>query len=204
MGTGDLNLLKSWNPHLLKNKKKVWETEQQLLDEQRKFKERQIEIEKERQLDDLTSLNRTGSKLQQKNGMEWMYNDPAATNEQNTDFLLGKKRIDTSILKKNEQPYTQKKDRHFDTSNKGIHSILENKRPAASTDLSRDDPLAAFQKAQDIRRNTARSDRISKVHKPRPNLPESGSRNKQTIPHAVSRQPPQNNRKSRSTYDMDY
>ncbi|CUS24364.1 LAQU0S15e02828g1_1 [Lachancea quebecensis] len=205
MGTGDLNLLKSWNPHLLKNRKKVWETEQQLLEEQRKFKERQIEIDKERQLDDLTSLTRTGAKHQKKNGMDWMYNDPAATNEQNTDFLLGKKRIDAATLKKNDKPQPQKKNRHFDTSNKGIHSFLDNKRPIESADLSRDDPLAAFQKAQQLRMKTKQPDGFQKVQKTQHKVPKTDIKNKQTIPHALSRQTPHYEKNPRSkTFDMDY
>ena len=53
MGSGDLNLLKSWNPKLMKNRKKVWETEQDLITEQQKLNTRLKEIEKERELNEL-------------------------------------------------------------------------------------------------------------------------------------------------------
>ena len=36
---GDLNLKKSWNPQLVKNKQKVWQQEQEKLDEFKKIKE---------------------------------------------------------------------------------------------------------------------------------------------------------------------
>lgn len=35
---GDLNLKKSWNPALVKNQQKVWEEEQQKLDELKRIK----------------------------------------------------------------------------------------------------------------------------------------------------------------------
>lgn len=64
-GGNDLNLLKSWNPKLSKNRQKVKQKEQLLLLEETKIQQRQ----KEREIEDLTSTK-------SKNGLEWMYEDP--------------------------------------------------------------------------------------------------------------------------------
>ncbi|SCU95901.1 LAFA_0G03048g1_1 [Lachancea sp. 'fantastica'] len=150
MGTGDLNLLKSWNPHLLKNRKKVWETEQQLLEENQRLRERQQEIEKERQIDELTSLTRDGAEKKiKKSGLDWMYNDEPATREANKDFLLGKKRIEASLLntEKPQEASTRKVTKSDIT--KQDNNLKSQKTPTnKNAELSRDDPLAAFQKAQ--------------------------------------------------------
>ncbi|SSD58487.1 uncharacterized protein SCODWIG_00248 [Saccharomycodes ludwigii] len=125
MGVGDLNLLKSWNPHLVKNQKKVWEVEQNLLNEEKKIRERQLEIKKEKELQELTSLDRNPNSLdthddrntkRKNNGLEWMYNDPTVNKTENNknnkqeteddDMLLGKKNISlktSSNLKKKKK-----------------------------------------------------------------------------------------------------
>lgn len=76
MGVGDLNLLKSWNPNLLKNKKKVWQHEEELLQEEKKFKEKQQEIAKNRELEEYNALlGQSAGKPVKRTGLEWMYND---------------------------------------------------------------------------------------------------------------------------------
>ncbi|KAL6947310.1 hypothetical protein ACO0QE_002193 [Hanseniaspora vineae] len=77
MGVGDLNLLKSWNPNLLKNKKKVWKHEEELLQEEKKFKEKQQEIAKNRELEEASG------KPVKKTGLEWMYNDAISLGTKN-------------------------------------------------------------------------------------------------------------------------
>ena len=103
MGSGDLNLLKSWNPKLMKNRKKVWETEQDLITEQQKLNTRLKEIEKERELNEL--LNESSKDKPEtlkndlavkKSGLEWMYQD-AKLSDEKEDYLLGKKKLDSSI-----------------------------------------------------------------------------------------------------------
>lgn len=60
MGVNDLNLLKSWNPNLLKNKQKVWKTREELKEENLKIKELESNLKEGKQPKD--SLN-------------WMYQD---------------------------------------------------------------------------------------------------------------------------------
>lgn len=81
-GGNDLNLLKSWNPKLSKNRAKVKHKEDELLLEEKKIQE-QI---RERKLQDLATTK-------SKSGLEWMYHS-----------IDGKfKNQETTQLKKNRQ-----------------------------------------------------------------------------------------------------
>ena len=118
MGSGDLNLLKSWNPKLMKNRKKVWEAEQELLREQAKLNQRRNEIAKERELNRLVELSRErdkaadgdGDEISSKSGkrgaatlvasgLEWMYDDQFSRKSLRDEYLLGKKKLDPVALK---------------------------------------------------------------------------------------------------------
>lgn len=92
MGSGDLNLLKSWNPKLVRNREKVWVREQELLREAETARQRQREIERERELDGL--LESSGTHKQ--SSLSWMYDTP----DVNEDYLLGKKKLDTKVIAK--------------------------------------------------------------------------------------------------------
>ena len=88
----------------MKNRKKVWEIEQDLVNEQQKLNTRLKEIEKERELNELlneSNKNKTdGLKNDlalKKSGLEWMYQD-AKLSDEKEDYLLGKKKLDSSIL----------------------------------------------------------------------------------------------------------
>lgn len=152
MGSGDLNLLKSWNPHLLKNKKKVWETEQQLLDEHRKIKERQLEIAKERELEELSSLTRDGTnsnKKKKKTGLEWMYEDAAAAlQEKNDDFLLGRRKVDQATLERRQEALGNEKKHGPGSSRAGIEGLVKGADAVPAADLSKEDPMYKFKLAK--------------------------------------------------------
>lgn len=216
MGSGDLNLLKSWNPHLLKNKKKVWETEQQLLDEKRKIEQRQTEIAKEKELEDLTSLNRDGTSSKRKTGLEWMYRDEAARNTENDDFLLGKKKIDASILKNtNEKRNDSTSRKRFDNSSKGLEDLIPKNKPK-SIDLSREDPMLKLQMAKKLKSNqpTTNSNTVKLgIHKRSTRVPNSFQKQlSHDTPNTHSTQPNNNNNhgnyKSKTStetkFDLDY
>ncbi|QLL31272.1 hypothetical protein HG536_0B01340 [Torulaspora globosa] len=64
-GSSDLNLLKSWNPKLAKNRQKVQKKEQEALEEEKKIRQ----AAKERELNDLATAK-------SKTGLEWMYDVP--------------------------------------------------------------------------------------------------------------------------------
>ena len=135
MAAGALNLLKSWNPKLMKNRKKVWETEQELLKEEQKFKERQKELEKESEENDLINVNQ-GKK---KSGLEWMYDDKYNKEEENQDYLLGKKKLDVNLFKK-----------QTDEENKDQKTTQNETVAKPKFDYSNDDPMSKFNKMAKI------------------------------------------------------
>lgn len=116
MAPGDLNLKKSWNPKLMKNRKKVWEREQEALEERKKIKERQEEIKKEREKQELRNLmlKKTTAKTSiTTDRIDWMYEQTNTSkkkgnseskdehaNDDDNDYLLGKKRLDDLLTKK--------------------------------------------------------------------------------------------------------
>lgn len=149
MGTGDLNLLKSWNPKLVKNRKKVWEREQELLQEDEQLKRRQREIELEQEEKEL--LNGRDSSTKSKNGMEWMYQDDPTEKE---DYLLGKKKLDTTVIHKSEP------EPEVDNS-----TNLKKKTNKPDSVYAKDDPMAMFS-----RKKTNKVNKVNKVVKQVPNL----------------------------------
>lgn len=76
MGVNDLNLLKSWNPNLLKNKQKIWKERELLKEEDLKIKELNKELAQgtnDRMID-----NTTKSKNK---GLSWMYESSITDNK---------------------------------------------------------------------------------------------------------------------------
>ncbi|CUS08749.1 unnamed protein product [Tuber aestivum] len=85
---GDLNLKKSWHPHLLKNQERVWQEEKKALEERKRIDQWRKEREEERQLQELRQLQAAaGGKQAVDRGMD-------RTTEEMEGYLLGKRRID--------------------------------------------------------------------------------------------------------------
>ncbi|CAH6721241.1 pre-mRNA-splicing factor Cwc25p [[Candida] jaroonii] len=80
---GDLNLKKSWNPALVKTQAKIWQQEQKTLEEFNKIKQREEELKKEKELNDLIALkykfndNMNKQDKLKLNKLNWMYDVPA-------------------------------------------------------------------------------------------------------------------------------
>lgn len=97
MGGGDLNLKKSWHPMTVRNQEIVWKLEQQQQDEDKKVKQYQKELQREKQIQDLKKLQvDTGlihpSAATEK--MEWMYaSSTQKPSSYQDDFLLGKRSV---------------------------------------------------------------------------------------------------------------
>ena len=156
MGSGDLNLLKSWNPKLLKNRQRVWEREQEVKREEEKFTQRQKEIKKERELNELINSTRDPNLKKDllkksKHGLEWMYNDHDNLPEENEDYLLGKRKLDSTIIKvkDNQNLYSSSINNNNDTKNPFLTSSIGTgvslKSGISSNrkfDYSNDDPMA--------------------------------------------------------------
>ncbi|CCH58371.1 hypothetical protein TBLA_0A05780 [Henningerozyma blattae CBS 6284] len=103
MGNGDLNLLKSWNPKLVKNRAKVWQKEQEKLNEEALIKKKLAEINKEKELASLVG------ETKKDNRMDWMYkSDANIASELKKDYLLGKKKLDKNVIKTQKNPSRKK------------------------------------------------------------------------------------------------
>ncbi|EAT85834.2 hypothetical protein SNOG_07183 [Parastagonospora nodorum SN15] len=98
---GDLNLKKSWHPHLRKNQERVWKEEKSALEERKQIEKLRKEREEERQIEELQKLQEaSGGKVVTKR-VDWMYGGPSgeggAVTEEREGYLLGKRRIDNLL-----------------------------------------------------------------------------------------------------------
>ncbi|RPB00195.1 hypothetical protein L873DRAFT_1843151 [Choiromyces venosus 120613-1] len=95
---GDLNLKKSWHPHLLKNQERVWQEEKKALEERKRIDQWRKEREEERQLQELRQLQAAAGGKQAVDRVDFLYSGPSQgmdrTTEEMEGYLLGKRRID--------------------------------------------------------------------------------------------------------------
>lgn len=134
MGVNDLNLLKSWNPNLLKNKQKVWKTREELKEENLKIKE-------------LESAIKEGNKP--KDSLSWMY--------QGTDHEFKDKPDSLNLLDNllKEKKATQKtevislKDKQL----KKASDIKENKKKQLQTEILK---LTEDKKVKKVKKKTTK------------------------------------------------
>lgn len=154
---GDLNLKKSWNPALMKNREKVWQLEQQMLKDHKEQQIRDGKIDELKSTSELLSIhqNKDSDLVTEVSKTRWMYKGPKDEKEAqeltNEDYLLGKKKltglINEPILSK---PETKKrnKDRFDAVINAGSNQVDYEKEREM---LDRSDPLYTI-KLQEIKR----------------------------------------------------
>lgn len=150
MAPGDLNLKKSWHPGLMKNQQKVWEAEQEALQERKKIQERQLEIAKEKELAELQALQyaKTGKKASERMG--WMYDKSGVGDggklitSETEDYLLGKKRVDSLII--NSENVEEKKKHGFEKIDASFNTSQKDELMK-----SREDPMQKI-KAQQMKK----------------------------------------------------
>jgi hypothetical protein len=98
---GDLNLKKSWHPHLRKNQERVWKEEKGALEERKQIEKLRKEREEERQIEELQKLQEANGGKTVTKRVDWMYAGPsgdgAAVTEEREGYLLGKRRIDNLL-----------------------------------------------------------------------------------------------------------
>ncbi|AWU74890.1 uncharacterized protein C5L36_0B01550 [Pichia kudriavzevii] len=157
----DLNLKKSWNPKLLKNREIVWQREQELLREHRKnqlHKAKLDEINEKNELLSLTEPSKDLTKRKDKN-ISWMYGSEqsASTDGEkiDEDILLGKRSVVDALVD------NAKKDKKLTRMEKVMKTgegyiNQDNQSGEMSTKkkiakLSKDDPLYTM-KLQQIKR----------------------------------------------------
>ncbi|ODV65204.1 hypothetical protein HYPBUDRAFT_231399 [Hyphopichia burtonii NRRL Y-1933] len=150
---GDLNLKKSWNPALIKNQKKLWNEEQKQLEEFKKLKQREKELNEEKEKfeylklqygDDLSNLSKDHKLTLNK--MSWMYegsSDKGKKNdagfiEKDDEFLLNKKKVENML-----------------NNNSGVELKLDEKsnfnkiiKPTNKKSIISDDPLLKIKSEQ--------------------------------------------------------
>lgn len=144
MGSGDLNFKKSWHPALMKNQKIVWEREQEAIAERKLIAERQKEIQRERERNELLAMQEAATGKKRVQRMEWMYSSASSGSLGATDeaeaYLLGKKRIDDLFTEETDRV---KKDL--------IGERFVSERPETSKDMAKkdmEDPMMAIKKVQ--------------------------------------------------------
>lgn len=102
---GDLNLKKSWHPHLRKNQERVWKEEKAALEERKQIEKLRKERDEERQIEELQRLQESAGGKTITKRVDWMYSGPsgegAGVTEEREGYLLGKRRID-QLLKSND------------------------------------------------------------------------------------------------------
>ncbi|CBX92621.1 hypothetical protein LEMA_P053270.1 [Plenodomus lingam JN3] len=108
---GDLNLKKSWHPHLRKNQERVWKEEKSALEERKQIEKLRKEREEERQIEELQKLQEAAGGKTITKRVDWMYAGPsgegAGVTEEREGYLLGKRRID-QLLKSSDTQSLQK------------------------------------------------------------------------------------------------
>lgn len=191
---GDLNLKKSWNPALVKNQKKVWQEEQNKLDELKRIRELNKEHDREQEYLQMLKLQH-GSDFKTKdlsaaeklrlNKLDWMYKDvPDSKLTKNdagfierSDELPDKSKVE-NMLAGNQAIRAA---RNMSVMDKVVHASSQSV-PKASQRLD-DDPLLKIQREQRLlkfSRSQPPSDHTEKSLKTR----DHTSRNLRSSRHA--------------------
>ncbi|RMY67349.1 hypothetical protein D0863_07841 [Hortaea werneckii] len=150
MGGGDLNLKKSWHPHLMSNQRRVWEEEKKALDERKKTEEVLKERAEERKVLELERLQEQAGGRKRVDRVDWMYNGPGSggpgvggVTEEMEGYLLGKRKLD-GLVKRSETENLKK-----DAGEEGFMAVnanANNMRDTASKVAS--DPMLAIKKQE--------------------------------------------------------
>lgn len=146
MGSGDLNMKKSWHPQRSGNVAATHKAEAEAIAERKKLQQRLQEIEEERRKEEIQkALEATGGK-RKIDRVEWMYSGPtdgqvgdAAESEA---YLLGKRRID-KLLQDNE---VKKLSKQATQEELAVASATANARDVAAK--IKEDPLLAIKRQE--------------------------------------------------------
>ncbi|KAH0613761.1 uncharacterized protein H6S33_005647 [Morchella sextelata] len=143
---GDLNLKKSWHPHLLKNQERVWQEENKALEERKRTEQWRKEREEERQLQELRQLQEAAGGKKVLDRVEFLYSGPSQGMDRTTDemeaYLLGKRRID-SLLKGSDNEKLSKQ-----ASETSFMAIQNANTVRDTANKIREDPLLAIKKQE--------------------------------------------------------
>lgn len=204
----DLNLKKSWNPQLMKNREKVWEKEREILEQYKKAQEHKAklhEINEKNELLELAKDSTTTSKDEKLKPKDlktsWMYQSTnvekdADGNKIDTDILLGKRRLDSVIKDQKNNVKVSRLDKVLGVGSAGKGSISNDKIvPKEAEKLSKSDPLYVIklqqqkQKEQLERQKKAAAERKEKdrSHRHKSHRDRSHGENSHRSKHESSR-----------------
>ncbi|SPQ19139.1 eeb7da33-36a2-424e-8ea2-de5537ab4a30 [Thermothielavioides terrestris] len=148
MGSGDLNMKKSWHPQRSGNVAATQKAEAEALAERKKLQQRLQEIEEERKKEEIQkALEAAGGKPRLQR-VEWMYSGPtdgqAGDAAENEAYLLGKRRID-KLLQDNEVKKLQKQPSQDAFAAAPVAAVANARDVAAKI---REDPLLAIKRQE--------------------------------------------------------
>ncbi|KAK3691011.1 RNA-splicing factor [Vermiconidia calcicola] len=162
---GDLNLKKSWHPHLMSNQKRVWSEEKKALDERKRIDQVIKERAEERQIQELEQLQEAAGGKKRTNRVDWMYNGPGTggpgaggVSEEMEGYLLGKRRLD-GLVKRSETESLKKdaaaqEDGGFMALNSNANTARDTMAKVAS------DPMLAIKKQEQAAYEAMMSDPV--------------------------------------------
>ncbi|ORX74581.1 hypothetical protein DL89DRAFT_264421 [Linderina pennispora] len=146
MGSGDLNMKKSWHPLTMANQRRVAEEKRKAEEEAQRTAKMQKELRAERQREEMERLNQSlsGKKTNQ---LEWMYKAPTVASQTDEDleaYLLGKRSIADIIdtKEKADAPEDKWKGDMLAFSNRNVNS----ERDLRAKDM--EDPLVAIKRRE--------------------------------------------------------
>lgn len=159
---GDLNLKKSWHPHLMSNQKRVWSEEKKALDERKKTDQVLKERAEERQIEELERLQEAAGGKKRVDKVDWMYNGPGSggpgaggVSEEMEGYLLGKRRLD-GLVKQSESANLKK-----DAGEDGFMALNQNANSARDTMAKvASDPMLAIRKQEQAAYEAMMSDPV--------------------------------------------
>ncbi|KAJ1859427.1 RNA-splicing factor [Coemansia sp. RSA 1822] len=162
MGSGDLNMKKSWHPQTLANQRRVAEVKLKAEEEAQRAAKLQKELREERQREEMDRLNATVTK-KSINKLDWMYSAPVIGVPQTSDdleaYLLGTKDAKDLIRDKEaaesiKQPDAKWKSGLFAFSNRNAN----NERDEMAKSL--EDPLAEIKRREQAAAMQAMASRV--------------------------------------------
>ncbi|KAK3996409.1 Pre-mRNA splicing factor-domain-containing protein [Cladorrhinum sp. PSN332] len=146
MGSGDLNMKKSWHPQRSGNVAATHKAEAEAIAERKKLQQRLQEIEEERRKEEIQKALEAAGGKRKIDRVEWMYSGPndgqAGDAAESEAYLLGKRRID-KLLQDNE---VKKLSKQATQEELAVVSATANARDMATK--IREDPLLAIKRQE--------------------------------------------------------
>ncbi|KAA8913288.1 Pre-mRNA splicing factor-domain-containing protein [Sphaerosporella brunnea] len=146
---GDLNLKKSWHPHLLKNQERVWAAEKSALAERKKTEQLLKERAEERALLELRQIQEAAGGKKVLDRVEFLYSGPSEgpggrTEEEREAYLLGKRSV-VGLLKGQDNEKLKKEGFEMGVAGGAAGAAVNAGDTAAKV---REDPLLAIKRRE--------------------------------------------------------